>query len=92
MLTIPGADVKGLSRTGIVQGMGIKTRLERLETNRKHEAQLMPTSPVPTISRELWMWLFSTGEKPEVLDDSAKPWLREHVDSTKGDVMEWLHG
>jgi hypothetical protein len=72
--------------------MSIKTRLERLETNRKHEAQVMPTPTAPTISRELWLWLFSTGEKPEVLDDSVKPWLREHVGSAKDDVMEWLHG
>jgi hypothetical protein len=65
--------------------MSVKIRLERLEANRKHEAQAKP-------DLSGLLWLFSTGTKPEVLDGSAKPWLREHVGSTKGDVVEWLHG
>ena len=76
--------------------MALKHRLVKLEAKRNRNGEATAAAYVsqmpPNIGRGTWLWLFADGDRPEVLDGSARAWLRDHADSAKDDARAWLDG
>ncbi len=71
--------------------MSVKSRLAILEAKRKDEVAATGIQLPPMISPELWEWVYSNGKRPDILDDSAKPWLRNYIEGKSDDVKAWLN-